>query len=198
MMNRWTTSAKPDAATDLAVDELISAVQSGQTQAYAEIVRRYQQSVLRIVNAMLYDRRNTEDLVQQVFVNAYQHLNRYELGRDFGSWIRMIARNVVREELRRASRYDTRLKTYADVLIARWSDDERSDDHEEDQKASLDECLKKLSERAAEVLRLKYYESQGCEQIAGTMSTSSGAVRNILSRARAQLRECVQNRLHGK
>lgn len=190
-MNRWTPSANLENAAALTTDELISAVLDGRTAAYAEIVCRYQQSVLRVVNAMLYDRSATEDVVQQVFVNAYQHLDRFELGRDFGNWIRMIARNVVREELRRASRYDARLKSYAEVLLVRWSDDQRAEEYEQDSTALLDECLKKLASRAAEVVRLRYQEGWNCERIAEALDTSCGAVRNVLSRARTQLRECI-------
>lgn len=190
-MNRWTTSSEPEQAAELTTDELISAVRAGQTGLFADVVCRYQQSVLRIVSAMLYDRSATEDMVQQVFVNAYQRLDRFELGRDFGNWIRMIARNVVREELRRASRYDARLKAYADVLAARWSDDDRADEHERELTASLEECLKKLADRAAEVVRLRYHEGWDCERIAGELETSTGAVRNVLCRARTQLRECI-------
>lgn len=190
-MDRWTTSSGPARETDLTTDELISAVRAGETGLYAEVVCRYQQSVLRIVNAMLYDRSAAEDMVQQVFFNAYQHLDRFELGRNFGNWIRMIARNVVREELRRASRYDARLKAYAEVLAARWSGDERIEEQERESSASLDECLRKLADRAAEVVRLRYHEGWDCERIAGELDTSPGAVRNVLCRARAQLRECL-------
>ena len=192
-MSRWKTSWEPEQVAELTTDELISAVRAGQTGFYAEIIGRYQHSVLRIVSAMLYDRSSTEDMVQQVFVNAYQHLDRFELGRDFGSWIHMIARNVVRESLRRASRYDAHLKVYAEVLAARW-DDDRSDEYEQGLNAALDDCLKKLADRAAKVVRLRYHEAWDCEQIAQELKTSPGAVRNVLCRARAQLRECLHAR----
>jgi RNA polymerase sigma-70 factor, ECF subfamily len=191
-MNQPTTSSGAEPVADLTTDELIAAVLDGHGEFYGEIVSRYQQSVLRIVTAMLYDRSTTEDMVQQVFVNAYQHLDRFEAGRDFGAWIRTIARNVVREELRRASRYEARLRMYGEVIAARWEDELQSEEHEQSVDKSLEECLKHLTDRAAEVVRLRYREGRDFNHIAEISQTSSGAARNLLSRTLAQLRECIQ------
>lgn len=191
-MNRPTTSPGAEPVADLTTDELIAAVLEGQQEYYGEVVSRYQQSVLRIVAAMLYDRSTTDDMVQQVFVNAYQHLDRFEAGRDFGAWIRTIARNVVREELRRASRYDARLRVYGDMITARWEDELKSVEHEDGVDESLEECLKHLTDRAAEVVRLRYREGRDFSQIAEILQTSAGAARNLLCRTLAQLRECIQ------
>ncbi|WP_442506171.1 RNA polymerase sigma factor [Novipirellula sp. SH528] len=177
--------------TDLTTDELIAAVLDGRTEAFAAIVDRYQHSVLRIVNAMLYDRSSTEDLVQQVFINAYRSLDRFEAGREFGSWIRVIARNVVREELRRSIRYGTHLNAYAEQLTRRWIDDEIADEAERELDSSLAECLKKLADRSAKIVNLRYYENWSCDRIAEEMKMTSGAVRNVLCRARIQLHDCI-------
>lgn len=188
-MNRWGPSLNPE--TDLTTDELISAVLEGRSEAYADIVGRYQNSVLRVVTAMLYDRSFTEDLVQQVFINAYRALDRFETGRDFGSWIRVIARNVVREELRRSIRYDTHLNAYAEQLTERWVDDESADEAERELDSSLEECLKKLPDRTAKIVNLRYYEDWSCDRIAQRMNMTTGAVRNVLCRARIQLHDCI-------
>ena len=141
---------------------------------------------------MLYDRGASEDMAQQVFVNAYQHLDQFEPGRDFGAWIRSIARNVVREELRQVSRYDARLRVYGEVVAARWNDETVTDEYESAIDESLETCLQHLGERAKEVVRLRYHESCDFNQIAQMLQTTSGAVRNILCRTLAQLPACIQ------
>lgn len=104
-------------SADLSTDEIIAAVRAGDPEAYRQIVVRYQGEVLKIVNAMLVNYSAREDIVQQVFVNAYHGLHQYEPGRGFGQWLKQIARNKVREELRKQYRYQGRLEAYAKALV---------------------------------------------------------------------------------
>jgi RNA polymerase sigma-70 factor (ECF subfamily) len=105
--------AKPEA------DRIVEEVLAGDTEAFAGLVRLFQESVWRIGASLLRDRDATENLVQQVFVDAYLHLDQYEPGTDFGAWIRTVARNRLRKELRSASREDRRLAAYRERLAER-------------------------------------------------------------------------------
>lgn len=177
---------------DLATDDLIRLVRSGRKDYLEEIVGRYQRDVLRIVTATLYDRSQTEDLVQQVFVNAFVHLADFEIGRDFGAWLRTIARNAVREHLRKNARYDRRLKMYGEMVIGRWEDVEQADEFDESLHRALQDCLRRLPDKAAEAVRLRYHEGLDFAAIAARMDSSAGALRNLLSRVRVRLRECIE------
>ena len=84
--------------------QVLQAIMPVLLLAIAILVRLFQESVWRIAAAMLRDRDATENLVQQVFVDAYLHLDQYEPGTDFGAWIRTVARNRLRKDLRTASR----------------------------------------------------------------------------------------------
>lgn len=178
----------------LTTDEIVSRVLGGEIDLYEEIIRRFQQDVLRIASALLYHRSATEDVMQQVFLNVYVNLNRFQPGRDFGVWIRTIARNSVREELRKRIRYDRRLKAYGDALEAKLGDNRQADLAEELQEA-LGECMKQLEESAATAVRLRYVEGKAFSQIAAEVGSTSGAMRNLLMRVRSKLRACVQRRM---
>jgi RNA polymerase sigma-70 factor, ECF subfamily len=186
--------SKPKAGTldDLATGELISRVQAGHIEFYEELIRRYQTNVLQVVSGMLYDRNNTEELAQQVFVNAYLHLDSFDVQRDFGPWLRTIARNAVREHLRNTSRYARRLEAYADILDVRFADNDRAAAHEERLREQLARCLGKVSERSAALVQMRYQQSQSYDEMAGKLGTSAGALRNQLSRTRAKLRTCIE------
>lgn len=172
-------------------DELVGYVLAGRTYLYEEIVRRYQGDVTRVVRALLYNDNDTEDIVQQVFVDAYVHLADYQQGREFGAWIRTIARNAVRMELRRKSRYDRRLRTYYEILEQRLSDEEDKGGYDERVQLFLKQCMERLAPQAATVIRLRYADHANCSEIAEQIGTTPGAVRNRLSRARTTLRDCV-------
>lgn len=180
---------------DLSLDELIALVRGGNVELYEEIVRRYQRQVAWIASSLLDDHHAVEDLVQQVFVNAYVALPQFERGRDFGRWIRTIARNAVREELRRRSRYGHRLRTYYETLTARMANDENASYHEEMLSGALRQCMEQLAPDAADLVRQRYTEGKDFDALAGQLGTSASAVRNRLCRVRAKLRECIERKL---
>jgi len=185
-------TSDPQQVSDLTTDELVQLVRGGNTDYYEEIVNRYQRETLRIVSFALYDRSQTEDIVQQVFVNAFVHLADFELGRDFGAWLRTIARNAAREHLRNSARYDRRLKAYGDLMSHRWADDERAVEFDESLRRALQDCLQRLPDKAAQAVRLRYHEGLDYAALAARMNSSAGALRNLLSRVRVRLRECIE------
>jgi RNA polymerase sigma-70 factor (ECF subfamily) len=180
---------------DLATDEIVALVLDGQVEHYEEIVRRYQPEVFRIVAKLLDDRHATEDIVQQVFVNAWVALRRYEPGRDFGRWIRTIARNAVREELRRRSRYAHRLRVYYESLSVRLVNDDNAEYHQERLEDALGHCLGRLAPGAANLIHQRYTDGDGIEEIAGRLRISAEAVRSRLCRIRAKLRQCIDKKV---
>jgi len=74
--------------------DLVLQVRKGNNEAYAEIVRRYLSSVFNVCYRLMGERREAEDLTQETFIRAYQHLGRYDLERPFGAWIRRVAANL--------------------------------------------------------------------------------------------------------
>ncbi len=187
----------PDAA-DYSTDEIIVAIRGGEVEAYRHIVVRYQGEVLKIVNAMLIDYSAREDVVQQVFVRTYKALDQYQLGRGFGKWIKAIARNLVREELRKKYRYRARIEAYANEVIDRLETEDASDlGHREAsflRQRALNDCLDGLEETASQAVRLHYLDRKKTEEIAEIIGKSAGAVRTLLYRARGHLRQCMESK----
>lgn len=190
-------SMKPDAA-DFSTDEIIAEIRGGDVEAYRQIVVRYQGEVLKIVNAMLIDYNAREDVVQQVFVRAFQALDQYEIGRGFGKWLKAIARNMVREELRKRYRYKGRIEAYAKSVIERFDTDDTNEVGKNEEiwmrRQALSECIGGLEEKAAAAVKLHYLEQKKTEEIAGLIGRSAGAVRTLLYRARGQLRQCMESK----
>lgn len=177
------------------VDLLIRRVRAGETEVFAEIIRRFEQPVWRVVAAMLQRFEESREIMQQVFVDAYRNLHQYQLGRDFGVWIKAIARNCVRKELRRLSRESRRLSVYREHLEFRLRGTAEADRHEEEYLDALERCRKELPERSATALDHRYVEGKPFEQIARILKTTSTAVEKLLSRARTMLRDCIEKRL---
>ncbi len=178
-------------------DRIVAEVLAGDTQAFAGLVRMYQETVWRIAAALLRDRDATENLVQQVFVDAYFHLDQYARGTDFGAWIRTVARNRLRKELRTAGREDRRLATYRERLAERIKAEAGGTRDDSDAYvAALRDCRQALTPRDAAIVRLRYEKGLSFEAIAETQGQSPEAVQRMLSRIRFRLRDCIRHKLN--
>jgi RNA polymerase sigma-70 factor (ECF subfamily) len=177
---------------DVEIERVVERVRGGQTEAYAEVVGRYQDEVWRIVARLMADRDTSRDLVQQVFVDAYFHLDQYRAGSDFGAWLRTIACNRVRREARTAARASRRLEAYRRRLVERLGDGTDSQGREQAFLDALRECRKHLPARAARVLDLRYAGSFGFEAIAAEVGGTAAGVQRMISRIRLQLRDCIR------
>lgn len=178
-------------------DRIVAEVLAGDTQAFAGLVRMYQETVWRIAAALLRDRDATENLVQQVFVDAYFHLDQYARGTDFGAWIRTVARNRLRKELRTAGREDRRLATYRERLAERIKAEAGGTRDDSDAYvAALRDCRQALTPRDAALVRLRYEKGLSFEAIAETQGQSPEAVQRMLSRIRFRLRDCIRHKLN--
>ena len=178
---------------ELSDAELIAAVRRGERDLYATLVRRYQGKVWKVAAAMLGDVHLTEDLVQQTFIRAFLKLDAFDARREFGPWLKEMARNEVRQELRRQSREGQRLDFYQEHLL-----NEGLDEAAEQRRSALVEilrrCRRKLAPQVAEALDWRYALGWSFEQIAVRLGRTLEATRQMLSRARLALRDCVQRK----
>jgi len=186
-------AAADDGPTD--VDEVIRRVLGGETALFGIIVRTFSPDVLRVAILMLGDRVLTENIVQQTFVNVYEHLHEFRRGEDFGRWARTIARNLVRDELRRSSRERGRMARYRNYLLSKFSSDDQGEGREQLLADVLSGCRSKLSALAARALRLRYEEDLPFNEVAAAIGRSPDATRQIVTRARIALRTCMQEQM---
>lgn len=177
------------------VESVLKRVRSGDIDAYTEIIRAYQDDVWKVVIFALRDMDVSADLVQQAFVNAYFSLDSFEYGRPFGPWIRQIARNLLRQELRRLGRESQKYSAYHDHLQTCGESDERADDYEQELRAALSVCREKLSEPAKKAVELRYDQSLSFDKIAETLGRTLAATRQLLQRVRLQLRNCIEGQV---
>lgn len=173
----------------------IQKVLAGDHEAYSTIVRQYQEEVWRIVAFALRSPAATEDLVQEVFVQAYERLDRYTPGTDLGAWLRTIARNRVRNELRRSSRENERLHRYRDHILEHWEEETPAGEREDRLRTALADCREKLPDASNQALELRYRQALDFGQIANQLDRTTAAARQLLQRARGTLRGCIEERM---
>jgi len=171
--------------------EVLKKVVAGDRQAYGEIVRRYQATVWGVVSSTLYHSLHCEDIVQQVFVKAYFAMESFDPRREFGPWIRTIARNEVLMSLRRNDREHKHLEAYRMHLMTHLAEED-ADESADVRKLRLQECIGRLAKPIASALRWRYELDLSYEEIGARMERSAEAVRVMMGRARTSLRKCIE------
>jgi len=180
--------------TSTEIENIVSRVLAGEVDAYEAVVRSYQQDVWKVVAAMLLNTQKTEDLVEQTFINAFQHLHRYQQGRDFGAWIKEIARNQVRQEIRRCLREDRRMELYH-VHLEQSYEVPPATSTETLLDEALEECVAKLPASSLKLVELRYRSALDFGKISSLIGRTVEASRQQLARVRLALRECIEKRL---
>jgi len=172
--------------------EIILRIRAGQTEAFAELIRRYQHQLRCALSCYFHAPGEIEEQLQAAFVQAYIHLREFELTASFYPWLRAIALNGLRQEFRR--QVNTRLRG-ADYLrhiqlsrLQNLTDETAGETRTE----ALRSCLQKLPEDDAALVKDKYAGEQPLREIAIRMKTTQGALKVRLMRLRNVLRLCIE------
>src|SRR5437773_1810849 len=85
-------------------EEVIARVRAGDTALYELVMRRYNQRLYRVARAILRDDAEAEDVMQDAYVRAFQHLDQFAARAPFSAWLTRIAVNEALARLRSRSR----------------------------------------------------------------------------------------------
>ena len=180
-------------------DELIREAQRGQRTAFDTLVRRYDQSVLRLALHLLGNEQDAQDVHQEAFIKAYRHLGNFRFECSFYTWLYRIVTNLCLDQMRRrkSRREDPATMTDAggqevDLLANVRDDRSMADPAKELQRRVLADgiaaALDKLTPRERTVFELKHYQGLKLRTIGEMLSTTEETAKNTLFRATRKLR----------
>lgn len=176
-------------------------VRGGDIDAFEVLVEKHQHSVVGTVARMLGNPSDAEDIAQQVFIRVWKSAARYEPSAKFTTWLMTITRNLVFNESRRRSRARVvRLHDENDDgPVVQHADPDASSPADElldaELREAVDTAISELPEKHRLAIVLRRYENMAYEEIAKVLKTSVPAVKSILFRARADLKEKLQRYL---
>ena len=181
------------------VDESILVAQSrqGDTVAFGELVRRYEAKIFRLALHVTQNREDAEDVLQETFMKAYEHLDQFQGNSKFYTWIVRIAVNQALMKLRRRKTdksvsLDETIDTGEDTIVrevAAWDEDPEQRFSREELGGILDTAVESLEPPYRSVFVLRDIEELSTEETADALGLSIPAVKSRLLRARLQLRE---------
>jgi RNA polymerase sigma-70 factor (ECF subfamily) len=161
-------------------EELAAKAAAGCLLSFERLVRTYQDRLFTFLLQIVQNEHDAEDIAQETFVKAYNHLGRFDGRARFSTWLYAIAKNTAFNHLRRRRSHQP-IEELAEVLPA----PEAALDNNE--RASIWAAAKTLKPKYSETLWLFYAEGFSLKEVAEIMNTNSITVRVNLHRARAAL-----------
>ncbi|TWU39190.1 ECF RNA polymerase sigma factor SigE [Novipirellula artificiosorum] len=159
-----------------------------------ELIRRHQRGVWRYLRMLGCDASTADDLTQETFLRVLRRDNFIEHNDAATSgYLRRTAHNLLVSRHRKLGRmHSVPDLSDADYVWDRWAGKDLNGDVAVD---SLRFCLELLTERAQLALRMRYQNESSRIEIANALEITDHGARNLMQRAKQQLRECVEQRL---
>jgi RNA polymerase sigma-70 factor (ECF subfamily) len=187
------------AAERQAEARLIQAVQSGDRDAYRDLVDRYRRRVVALALEVTRSAEDAEDVAQETFVKAYLSLKDFKGQSSFYTWIYRIALNMAIDVRRKVARQGGKALEFDERVALGASDlklvEEPDKTLERKQDAQvLEAALQQLSEEQRIVLTLRELDGLSYDEIADVVGISKGTVMSRLHYARKRVQAILAER----
>lgn len=156
--------------------------------------------LLSFIHALVRDGNDAEDIFQEVGVLVLKDGSKAPRdSRLFAAWCRGVARNLVLHHWRSKQRSKVVAnEQLLDVLELAYQEAKPEELLAQQRSAALADCLRELADRPREVIDMRYFQRLTSEEIGQQLDRTAAAVRKMLARIRAQLEQCIEQRLaHG-
>ena len=184
--------AKVDEAT------VIRAVQRGDQDAFEQLVRAYDQSVLRLAMNLLRSPEDARDVYQEAFLRVYRNIHTFRFDCSFHTWLYRIVTNICLDHLRKRKvrREESAVVETADGPVDRMDSFEQEGTHANPERRlwntqlgnRIETALGDLTPRERTVFELRHYQGLRLRTIGEMLGTSEEAAKNCLFRATQKMR----------
>ncbi|HVP48319.1 MAG TPA: sigma-70 family RNA polymerase sigma factor [Bryobacteraceae bacterium] len=176
---------------------VVAQARLGDAKAFSELLRRYEGKIFRLALHITQNREDAEDVLQEAFLKAYEHLGQFQGQSKFYTWIVRIAVNQALMKLRkrksdRSVSLDDDIDTGEDKVareIAAWDENPEQRYTREEMNQILTAAIEGLAPIYRAVFVLRDVDGLSTEEAAEALDLSVPAVKSRLLRARLQLRD---------
>ena len=170
----------------------IDKVLRGDTASFAILVNKHKDMVFTIVKRILKSREDAEEIAQDVFLKAFQSLQKFKREAKFSTWLYRIAYNTAISKTRKKR---IEVSAIEDSIIENYTFDEIIEELDEfsldDKRKYFDNALKKIPEEDALLLTMFYLDEQSIEQVSEISGLTVSNVKVKLHRIRKKLYQSI-------
>lgn len=180
-----------EALTD---EQIVERVRAGEQQLFEVLMRRHNPQVYRAARSIVHDDGEAEDVMQDAYVRAYEHLGEFEGRSRFSTWVTRIAVHEALARARRSKRYDS-LDAGEDggssmpaAPVA--TPEQQTSDGE--MRRLLEQAVNALPEEFRSVFVLRAVQGMHGAEVADCLGLEEATVKTRLFRARGRLRDLLE------
>jgi len=180
---------------------LIKAAQAGDQDAFGQLVRVYDQSVLRLAMNLLRSPEDAQDVYQEAFLRVYRNLHTFRFDCSFHTWLYRIVTNLCLDQMRKRKvrREEPTVITTSDgtldrvdaVADARADGDPQRNLFSGQIRRKVKEVLGGLTPRERMVFEMRHYQGLRLRNIGEILGTTEEAAKNCLFRANQKMRAAL-------
>lgn len=179
----------------MTVEELVRATAKGDSSAFEQLVRLYENKVYALALRMCGNPEDANDAAQEAFLSAWRGLPTFRGESGFATWLYRLASNAAIDQLRRGKhqREETSIDEPSAILPDTGPGPQEAAEGVELREA-VAAGLRELSEDHRQILLLREYQELSYEEIAAVLDVDLGTVKSRISRARRALRKILLER----
>ncbi len=175
--------------------ELILKIKKGDREAFSLLVKNHQKAVYGYLRARLFQATDADDLTQEVFLRFYTQSSKFDSDNDVLPWLIGIARNLLREHVRKAKRTKDREVAWTQLCLELDACYPQAEGPLDEAMTHLPECMSSLGQSAKKAIDLKYTGSMALSEIGDRLKRSEGAIKLLIFRARRALKSCLEGKI---
>jgi RNA polymerase sigma-70 factor (ECF subfamily) len=176
---------------------------AGDRDAFRVLVERHSQNIFRLAYRLTGNRHDTEEVVQEAFLRAYQKLGQFEARSNFGTWVFRIAANYAIDRMRQRRKEETRREmptvnvqdgSEHDPLsrVADATPSPESLTQSVELREQMEQALATLSHAERTAFVMRHWEGCGIEEIAAVLKSNTSAAKNTVFRSVQKLRRLLE------
>jgi len=187
---------------ELSDEEVVSRILKGELALFEVIMRRYNQRLYRVARAILRNDGDAEDVVQDAYVRAYEHLAQFAGKAAFSTWLTRIAIHEALARKRRNGRLEEleamQKKDASNSILKASGPNPESQSAQHETRQLLEESIEALPADYRTVVVMRDVEEMNVAETAAILDVSEALVKTRLHRAHAMLRKQLYARAQGR
>jgi RNA polymerase sigma-70 factor (ECF subfamily) len=173
---------------------LVDEARRGNSEAFGQLVLRYERRVIRVIRRFMPDDQMAQDLTQEAFLRAFDRLEQFDPSRRFGPWLFRIAVNLTYDHLRQVKRRG-KWALFSEIGQERTPDPATADPRARlDLSQEVQVVMADVPEAYRTVLILRDLEGFSTSEVAAVTERSEATIRWRLAEARRMFREVWERR----